>query len=436
MMADGPVQIADIDVVGPFSGLPVQEPHGTPPYVGAQVLVRLGTEPLGTLDLPIPVTGHELAGSVWEMYGAAIRSRLAAAGVAPPAVLDERGLGLTQAQRDALPWVVHRERVLASAPNISVIICTRDPDEGLAITMSAAAALEYPHFEIVLVDNASSNHVARTLVESREWDVPVRLVIEPRPGLSRARNAGARVAKGDLLAFLDDDETPDRHWLSEYARAFHAVPDAGAASGLILPRSLDNSAQRFFEAIGGHSKGRGFEPKVFDQASHATQHPLYPMPPFGAGGNMCFRREVLGSIGYFDEALGAGTPARGGEDTAAFADTMLAGFTTVWQPSALVRHDHYDTFEGAGVQLRGYGIGLTAFYTRMVVGDPRRIGPLSRLVARGVKDLRRPGATLIGTQKHKAPPGLRRAQWTGLALGPTAYLSSRSKLRQTPVSSG
>ena len=72
---------------------------------------------------------------------------------------------------------------------------------------------------------------------------------------------------------------------------------------------LDTPAQRLYEQFGGHSKGRGLAAEVFDVASHARQHPLYPLPAFGVGASMAFDREALLRIGGFDVALGAGTPA-------------------------------------------------------------------------------------------------------------------------------
>jgi hypothetical protein len=144
---------------------------------------------------------------------------------------------------------------------------------------------------------------------------------------------------------------------------------------------------------------------------------------------MCFRKDVLEAIGYFDVALGAGTPSRGGEDTAALADAMLAGYTLVWQPSAFVRHSHYPDFDGAARQLRGYGLGLTAFYTRMVLADPRRVATLLRLAPKAVGDLLRPGETALGVRNTPGPDGLRRAQLSGLASGPLAYLRSRRHQR-------
>ena len=77
----------------------------------------------------------------------------------------------------------------------------------------------------------------------------------------------------------------------------------GCVTGIVLPARLDTEAQEIFEKLGGHSKGRAFETEVFSR--RGPQSPLYPLPPFGAGANMAFRREVLTAIGGFDVALGA-----------------------------------------------------------------------------------------------------------------------------------
>ena len=90
-------------------------------------------------------------------------------------------------------------------------------------------------------------------------------------------------------------------------RGFTLSRGVAGVSGLVLPAVLDTPAQRLYEQFGGHSKGRGLTPEVFDAASHARQHPLYPLPAFGVGASMAFDRSALIRIGGFDVALG---PAR------------------------------------------------------------------------------------------------------------------------------
>jgi glycosyltransferase involved in cell wall biosynthesis len=306
-----------------------------------------------------------------------------------------------------------------------VIVCTRDRAEPLASCLEAVVAQEYPDFEVIVVDNAPAGTEVADLVASRTWPVPVRRIVERRPGLSWARNAGLRAATGRFVAYLDDDERPGRDWLAELARGFTLAPGVAGVSGIVLPAVLETRAQCLFERFGGHSKGRGFAAGIFDVASHARQHPLYPLPPFGVGASMAFDREVLLRSGGFDVALGAGTPARAGEDTAAIGDLMLAGGTFVYWPGAVMWHEHRRELPELERQLFGYGAGLTAFYLRAVLRSPRRLVALARLAPRAVRDLAGPRSARTAAMGDDYPPALRRAARRGMLAGPVRYLHSR-----------
>src|SRR6202008_4981899 len=108
-------------------------------------------------------------------------------------------------------------------------------------------------------------------------------------------------------------------------RGFSARPKVGCVTGIVLPAELRTEPQQLFEEMGGYNQGRGFDREIFGPGH--PQSALYPHPPFGSGANMAFRREVLIEIGGFHVALGAGTPAMAGEDTFAFARTLLAQHT-------------------------------------------------------------------------------------------------------------
>src|ERR1700722_18436229 len=337
-MSFRPVKVCEDERGGPGRATAV------PPHEPALVLARWYSEPLAVVDIPLPdgtADAGQVAQALWLSVGQQVKARCSAAGMpttAPP-VLATAGLANTggtpaaaataadgpQALLDRglqLPWppeyLLGRATTLLNAPPATVIICTRDRTERLGRCLAAVLGQDYPDFEVIVVDNAPTDDGVADLIAGRRAagtnGVPLRRVVEDRPGLSWARNTGLAAASGRIVAYLDDDEHPDRHWLAELARGFTLGRGVVGVSGLVLPAVLDTPAQRLYEQFGGHSKGRGLTAEVFDAASHARQHPLYPLPAFGVGASMAFDREALLRIGGVGVALGAGPPppARGG----------------------------------------------------------------------------------------------------------------------------
>jgi len=245
--------------------------------------------------------------------------------------------------------------------------------------------------------------------------LPVRYRHEPRPGVARARNAGVAASRGDFIAFLDDDEEADQHWLAGLAVGFGRGSAIGCVTGMVLPARLDTPAQEWFEELGGHCKGRGFRPAIFSQ--DGPQSPLFPMPCFGAGANMAFCRSVLTDIGGFDVALGAGTPALAGEDTLALTLVLLSGYCIAYEPAALTRHHHRSDGDGLRRQLEGYGAGLTAYYAALLRHRPGVLFGLLHLFPSALAHVRREG-------KGGVPAGLTGGQRRRMLAGPVRYLRS------------
>jgi glycosyltransferase involved in cell wall biosynthesis len=421
--AFSPIRVCEVELSG---RLPAIEGHRT-----ARVLARWYREPLALIDVPLTdgvASAGELAAALWPAARPLVARRFAAAGEPAPAALPVTGIQLAGPP----PYLRGLAQTLATAPPASVIVCTRDRAERLASCLAAVVAQGYPDFEVIVVDNAPAGDQVADLIAARSWPVPVRRIVEPRPGLAWARNTGLRAASGRVVAYLDDDERPDRDWLAELVRGFTLAPDVAGVSGIVLPATLDTPAQCLFERFGGHSKGRGFTAAIFDAASHATQHPLYPLPPFGVGASMAFDRDRLLRAGGFDVALGAGTPARAGEDTAAISDLMLGGATFVYWPGAVMWHEHRAELAEMERQLFGYGSGLTAFYLRALLRDPARLAAMARLAPLALRDLRGRDSVRTATMGEDYPPALRRAMRRGLVAGPGLYL--RSRLTQARLS--
>lgn len=411
-----PALMMDVELTAPLPAVSFDGRHRR-----VWVLGRLHGEPVGSCVLPLDAGGlapGQLAALLWPGLRESVEARLAAAGLPAPGPLPGQGLA---ADPSRWPFLRRRREVLAAAPSISVVVCTRNRPDRLAECLRHLERQEYPRFEVVVVDNAPASDAIRAVVQGWARPVEHRYVVERRGGLSWARNAGAAVASGDVIAFLDDDEEPDSHWLAGLAGGFARGGDIGCVTGMILPTRLETPVQEWFEWCGGHSKGRGFSPAVFSR--HGPQSPLFPLPPFGAGGNMAFRRDVLSRIGGFDVAMGAGTPARASEDTLALTLVLLAGYRIAYEPAALVRHDHYAEPDDMRRQLRGYGTGLTAYYTALLRHRPGVLPGLLRLLPAAAGYLRGANAAAPGTAPG-LPAEFTRGQRRAMLAGPAAYLRS------------
>ena len=146
---------------------------------------------------------------------------------------------------------------------------------------------------------------------------------------------------------------------------------------------------------------------------------------------MAFRTDALRRLGVgFDEALGGGTPAQGSEDTKIFTDLLRAGGTVAYRPTAVTRHFHRRDLEGLRRQMRGYGSGLTAFYTASVLARPSTIVDLIRLAPRALRDLYSSDSLRVATLEDEFPRDLLAENRRGLIAGPWLYLRGRVQNRR------
>ena len=216
---------------------------------------------------------------------------------------------------------------------ISVVVCTRDRADMLYACLRALVSLDYPQYEVIVVDNSPSNEDTAKLVRS----FPVRYVREPRRGLDWARNCGIAAASHDLIAFTDDDARPDRKWLRAISSAF-TDPDVAAVTGMVAPAELETDSQQLFE-FGYGGMGKGFLRRRFTKENTPLEQLLWAHV-FGVGANMAFRRKALEEVGTFDVALDVGTPSGSGGDLEMLHRLLARGNTILYDPAALVWHVH------------------------------------------------------------------------------------------------
>jgi O-antigen biosynthesis protein len=309
------------------------------------------------------------------------------------------------------------------AGRAAVILCTTGRQEMLARSLESLIKMQCDDYEVIVVDNRPSVQATRTLVEGFASRAAVRYVAEPRPGLAIARNTGvAAAASAAYVAFTDDDVVVDPEWLAWLLVPF-AQPQVRAVTGLVMPLSLESTAQKRFEQYAGF--GKGVIGQTYDLQEHrAADRFLYPYwgGMFGSGNSMAFRRGAVLAIGGFDPALGAGTPTGGGEDIAAFSDVILGGGRLVYEPRSLCWHEHRNDENALEGQVRNYGIGLTAVFWRYLWRDRRFSITVVRSVPLVLRLLKRRNDE---RQDDSLPADLAALESRGRLLGPWRYIVGR-----------
>ncbi|HEU5332445.1 MAG TPA: glycosyltransferase [Actinocrinis sp.] len=417
--SDAPICVVELELAPPAR---VRAAGGTAAPEVAQsgqvlALVRLHGAPLGLVQAQVPEPEHTLEALIDAAH----------ADLAPAIAghLAEDGIEDIASEQEALGARCLRGRIdtLVEAPAVSVVVATRERPDLLERCLTSLAHLEYPRYEVIVVDNAPTSDRTEHLVRER-FASTAAYVREPIRGLASAHNRGLAEAQGSVIAFTDDDVIADRDWLAALAEGFGAGPDVGCVTGLIVPAELETRAQVMLESTGAFAKGFTRRHHHADQAR--VQDPLYPFTAgrLGSGANMAFSAQVLRAQGGFDPAVGAGSIARGGDDLLAFFRTAAAGYDIVYTPDALVWHHHRRTERALRDQAYGYGVGLGAYLTAALVHEPGMVPAFLRRVPRGVV------YAFEQSRNEAAGTAPRRDRLTGLRrrgtlYGPLAYLRSR-----------
>ncbi|RJP20549.1 MAG: glycosyltransferase family 2 protein [Candidatus Abyssobacteria bacterium SURF_5] len=223
-----------------------------------------------------------------------------------------------------------------SKKSISVIISTFNRADLLRDAGRSVLEQEFDpqEYELVIVDNNcvdSTPEVVRQLIDQYNRHSIV-YIQEREQGLSAARNAGARAACGEIVAFMDDDSEADSQWLHELWSVYRAFPQAASVGGKILPVWI-GAKPEWFNGIAENINrlDRGDQIKEF----------VFPEHPFG--GNLSARRDVLLSLGGFSQMLGRKKQGLLSNEEKEFYYRLsrLTGFRTLYAPAAVVYHKSY-----------------------------------------------------------------------------------------------
>jgi GT2 family glycosyltransferase len=396
-----------------------------PPYAAVRLLVRLHGQPLGFVTLPLVdgrLAASTIAGQVSDQLHSEVNAHLVEDALEPVASIMEAGVGAVRDPR------CRRPAGGPGGPLVTVVVATRDRPQSLARCLRALAAVTYAPFEVVVVDNAPSTRETLAVVQQRSGrDARVRYVRELRPGVSCARNRGLDEARGELIAFTDDDVVVDPGWLDGVVRGFDRSPSVACVTGLVPSASLDTAEQRYFDRR--VSWALSCTPHRYDRHTDLHASPLYPYAAgqFGTGANCAFRTVALRGLGGFDEAIGPGTPAAAGEDLDLFVRTILDGHAIAYEPAAIGWHHHRDDLGQLRRQLFNYGVGLAAFATKYL-SDRRTARDIVVRLPGGLRHLR--GIAKRVERPAEVPRTVLTAELLGLAWGPIAYGLGRQRHRR------
>ncbi len=264
-----------------------------------------------------------------------------------------------------------------------------------------------------MVENSSGDEQTERLAER----FGARYIREPRVGHTRARNTGARSARGDIVAFTDDDAVADKHWLRYHADAL-SNPQLAATAGRVLPLHTDTLAAQVYDSVGAEDIGAvGFT---------LTRHDphWFEMANFGGavvGPNMAFRRRLFEDWGFREDL---GLPARIlGDEHYAFFDLLRRGNRVAYVPESIVRHEPPATLPAVGARRRRTLWGGSAYLTMLIVEERGFRMAALRYALTGRSGRRRSWRQA----QVQAPFASRLELVTAAFAGPVIYLVARAE---------
>jgi O-antigen biosynthesis protein len=307
---------------------------------------------------------------------------------------------------------------------VSIVVPTCDrPDDLRRCLASLVTQVTRHTVEILLVDNRPASGSARAVASEFPG---IRVIVEERPGLSFARNAGIAAATGSIIVATDDDVTAPEGWIERLVAPF-VRPEVLCVTGNVLPLELETESQCRFEAYGG--LGKGFRPFEVDRAWFDSQRTAVPTWILGATANAAFRAAIFRNahIGLLDEALGAGTPTGCSEDTYLFYKILKSGGTIVYEPSAYVWHRHRSTNDSLRQQIYAYSKGHVAYHLMTLLEEGDRRALVRLLYSLPKTYARRALQRLRGSSDY--PLSLILLEARGNLAGPYALWRSRRRVK-------
>lgn len=213
-------------------------------------------------------------------------------------------------------------------PLVSVILVSYNNERHLWQCLTSLETQAYPHCEVIVVDNASTD--GGPALVAREFPAVTLLRNADNPGFAQACNQGARHANGHYLAFLNPDTTVATDWLAVLVRALESDPTVGLVTPKILlldnPDRIDTCANEVHLTGLTASRGWGQPASAYDEPETVCAI---------SGAAFVMSKRVFEEIGGFDGAFFMYY-----EDTDLSWRAQLAGYICAYVPDAVVYHEH------------------------------------------------------------------------------------------------
>jgi glycosyltransferase involved in cell wall biosynthesis len=230
---------------------------------------------------------------------------------------------------------------LARQPKVSVVVASYNGARTLKLCLESLQRLNYPDYEIILVDDGSTDDTQKIVEEVQRrarGDAPYPAIVTIRHernfGLSVARNTGIKAAMGEIVAFTDSDCRADEDWLYYLAGSLVDTEFVGVGGPNLLPPEDSRVAAAVMVSPGG--------PAHVMLTDREAEH----IP----GCNMAFVKEALAGIGAFDPIF-----TKAGDDVDVCWRLQQAGCKIGFSPSAFVWHYRRSTVAAYLKQQEGYG---------------------------------------------------------------------------------
>jgi len=203
----------------------------------------------------------------------------------------------------------------------------------LRACLESLARQEYPNFEVIVVDNGSTDGSAELVAQASAC--PVRLIRNSaNRGFCAANNQGIAAARGEFVALLNNDAEANPQFLSSLQRLFDGHPNVGMAAAKIVvwedPGLIDKAGHLIYPD--GQNRGRGTGERDQGQFDR-VEEVLWP-----DGCAAMYRKSMFDRIGGFDEDLFAY-----GDDAELGLRARIAGWTCFYTPHAVVKHHRGST---------------------------------------------------------------------------------------------